>query len=166
MRAANAPRVVFDCMVFLQGAARRTSPAKACLDLAEEGLVELCLSVEILAEVRDVLTRPETQRKFPALLPPKVDEAVLRLSAKAMHFSDVPAKFRYERDPKDEPYINLAIAAEAKYLVTRDNDLLALMDDSKETGKSFRSDYPFLTILDPASFLKQIRDQSRHPDQH
>ncbi len=43
-------RVVFDCMIFLQGAARRDSPAGACLDLAEQGHIELCVSSEIMAE--------------------------------------------------------------------------------------------------------------------
>ena len=51
-------RVVFDCMVFLQGAASPDGPAAACLRLAEKGHVELCVSSEILSEVRDVLTRP------------------------------------------------------------------------------------------------------------
>ena len=51
-------RAVFDCMVFLQGAARRESPAGACLLLAELEAVELCLSEEILSEIRDVLARP------------------------------------------------------------------------------------------------------------
>jgi predicted nucleic acid-binding protein len=60
-------RVVFDCMVFLQGAARRESPAAACLLLAEFGVVELCVSTEILSEIRGVLTRPSIQRRFPVL---------------------------------------------------------------------------------------------------
>jgi len=46
-------RVVFDCVVFLQGAARRGSPAAACLLLAELGVVELCVFTEVLSEIRD-----------------------------------------------------------------------------------------------------------------
>ena len=34
-------RAVFDCMIFLQGAARRASPAGASLVLAELGVIEL-----------------------------------------------------------------------------------------------------------------------------
>lgn len=40
--------VVFDGMVFLQGAARAAGPVAACLRLAEAGYVELFLSDEIL----------------------------------------------------------------------------------------------------------------------
>ncbi|MBV8610380.1 MAG: PIN domain-containing protein, partial [Singulisphaera sp.] len=54
------PRVVFDCMVLLQAAARVTGPAAACLRAVREGRLELFLSPEILSEVRDVLTRPKT----------------------------------------------------------------------------------------------------------
>ena len=65
---------VFDCMVFLQGAARRGGPAGLCLSLAEAGAIRLFLSDEILAEVLDVLTRPELRRKFPILTEKYVDE--------------------------------------------------------------------------------------------
>jgi predicted nucleic acid-binding protein len=43
--------------------------------------------------------------------------------------NEVPRVFEYPRDPNDEPYINLAIPARAKYLVSRDKDLLDLMSD-------------------------------------
>ena len=100
MRAAEPPRVVFDCMVFLQGAARQTSPAKACLDLVEHGFVQLCLSAEIVAEVEDVLTRPEVQSKFPALIPTDVEAFVARLAREAVHFLNVPANFTMSETPK------------------------------------------------------------------
>ena len=62
----------------------------------------------------------------------------------------VPVSFRY-RDPDDEPYLNLAIAVSADYLVTRDNDLLDLMQDS-----AFRVRFPSLTILDPVTALRLL----------
>lgn len=161
MSESEVPRVIFDCMVFLQGAARKTSPARACLNLAEEGFVELCLSAAILAEVKDVLTRPETRKRFPDLTIPDVEEFLANISSQAMIYLNVPEEFRYARDPKDEPYVNLALVARAKYLVTRDSDLLDLMDESTEEGRAFRFKYPFLTILDPVAFLKKMatRDQ-------
>jgi len=147
-------------MVFLQGAARQTSPAKACLDLAENGFVQLCLSAEIVAEVKDVLTRPEVQSKCPALIPMDVDAFMARLSMEAVHLLNVPAKFHYERDPKDTPYINLALVAQAEYLVTRDTDLLALMRETTEPGRAFRFRYPFLIILERVAFLRAMRSRS------
>ena len=40
--------------------------------------------------------------------------------------------------------------------MTRDTDLLDLMDESTEAGKVFRFKYPFLRILDPLAFLREI----------
>jgi predicted nucleic acid-binding protein len=70
-RRAVETRAVFDCMVFLQGAARRESPVGACLllvdlGMVELGMIELCISEEILAEIRDVLTRPRSLCRLPA----------------------------------------------------------------------------------------------------
>jgi hypothetical protein len=87
-------------MVFLQGAARQISPAKACLDLAENDLVQLCLSAEIVAEVQDVLTRPEVQRKFPALVSMDVEAFIARLSMAAVQFLNVLAEFTTSVIPK------------------------------------------------------------------
>jgi predicted nucleic acid-binding protein len=51
-------RVVFDCMIFLQAAARPKGPAAECMRSVTAGRLELFLSPAIVAEVRDVLTRP------------------------------------------------------------------------------------------------------------
>ena len=111
----------------------------------------LCVSGEILAEVRDVLTRPKTQRRFPLLTPEWAESFVENAASKALVFSDVPKTEALERDPKDEPYLNLAITAKAHYLVSRDRDLLDLMSD-----ENFRQRHPDLQILDPAAFLPEI----------
>ena len=66
-----------------------------------------------------------------------VEAFVARLAMAAVQFLNVPAEFHYERDPKDTPYINLALVAQAEYLVTRDTDLLALMHETTEPGQSF-----------------------------
>lgn len=107
-------RVVFDCMVYLQGVARPESAAGACLLLVE-------------------------------------------LEKRAKVISDVPRAFAYERDPKDEPYINLAIAVGASYLVSRDHDTLVLADPSLPNGERLRQQAPGLRILDTVAFLAEIR---------
>src|SRR5262249_51541650 len=147
---------VFDCMVFLQGAARPAGPARACFHLVEEERVTLCLSAEILAEVRDVLTRPKTLRQFPLLSVEWVETFVQNVQSKAVLFSEVPRAYTLERDPKDEVYLNLALAAAAHYLVSRDRDLLDLMNDA-----TFREHFPNLTILDPVAFLQAMVGQGR-----
>lgn len=146
------PRVVFDCMVFLQGAARATSPARACFHFVEEDRATLFVNAEILAEVRDVLARPKLQRKFPSLSPAWAESFVRNVAIKAVAVADVPTAMALERDPKDEPYLNLAIGVNAGYLVSRDLDLLDLMNE-----REFRERFPELKIVDPETFLEEMR---------
>jgi predicted nucleic acid-binding protein len=53
-------------------------------------------------------------------------------------------------------YINLAIVANAAYLVSRDKDLLDLMTTSTDVARQFRSRYPFLRIKTAAEFIIAI----------
>ncbi len=145
------PRVVFDCMVYLQGAGRPLGPARACFRLVDDGKVMLCISSDILTEVRDVLSRPKSREKFPLLTTEWVGTFVENAERKAIVLGEVPRIFILERDPKDEPYLNLAIASGAEYLVSRDKDMLDLMSDD-----TFRQRYPALTILDPPAFLQAM----------
>jgi putative PIN family toxin of toxin-antitoxin system len=148
------PPVVYDCMVFLQGAGRPASPARACLDLVDGDQVTLCISPAILAEIRDVLTRPKTRRTFPRLTPAWVESFVQNLESKAVLVADVPRAWTLERDPKDEAYLDLAVHVKARFLVSRDKDLLDLMKEA-----AFRTRFPDLTILDPPAFLQAMAQQ-------
>jgi predicted nucleic acid-binding protein len=66
----------------------------------------------------------------------------------------VPQRVKYERDPDDEPLLNLVLEARARYLVTRDNDLLDLMAANSPDGEALRREIPDLVILDPPAFLR------------
>ena len=154
--ATEEPRVVFDCMIFLQATASESGPSFQCLRKVETDELCLFVSQEILDEVRAVLLRPKVQRKLPLLTPERVDALLKRLRMKAILATDIPQVFQYERDPKDEKYVNLALAVNAQYLVSRDLDLLALMDDTLLAGKDFRERFPYLRILNPVAFLREI----------
>src|SRR5258708_32184365 len=165
--SADRPKIraVFDCMVFLQGAARRESPAGACLLLVDLEAIELCISEAIVAEVRDVLTRPRVRLRFPALTDELIERFLVALGKRALTIPGVPRVFLYERDRKDEPYINLAIAAEASYLVSRDPDVLGLANPDDPDGERLRHYAPRLQILDPGSFLVEMLRQIGAPGQ-
>ena len=68
----------------------------------------------------------------------------------------VPRVFEYSRDPDDEPYLNLAIAARAAFLVSRDRDLLDLMTGHDAESKQFRQRFRFLKVIEPVGFLNEI----------
>jgi putative PIN family toxin of toxin-antitoxin system len=151
-------RVVFDCVVFLQGAARRGNAARACLDLADDGKVELCLSADVLREIDDVLQRPEILRKFPLIDSHVSQTLLLTLRNRATFVANVPKAFRLPRDLDDEPYTDLAIAADAQFLVTwNDRHLTYLMRKDTPEGIEFCNRFPTLRIVDPPTFLNAIR---------
>lgn len=143
---------VFDCMVFLQAVTNDRSPAWACLELVESGNVRIFLSQAVLGEVADVLRRPKIRAKFSRLTDKQVDRFLQKLVTLAEVVVDVPDAGLMLRDPNDLPYLNLAIAAHAQYIVTRDRDLLDLANDQE-----FRRRHPDLQIVDPVAFLQTPR---------
>lgn len=150
------PKVVFDCMVYLQAAAREESPAAACLRLAENDLVQLFVCSDILDEIKDVLSRPNIRRRFSELTDETVTAFVERLRKTAELIENVPRRFTLTRDADDEAYLNLAIEIHADHLVSRDNDLLDLTKSTTADGIEFQGRFPSLKILDPVAFLKEI----------
>jgi putative PIN family toxin of toxin-antitoxin system len=163
MSDGSRPRAVFDCMVFLQATASPTGPAARCLFAVDEGAIELVTDNDILSEVRDVLNRPSVRSKNPRITDDTVRELLRRVEKMSVMLADVPRVFIHPRDPKDEPYVNLAIASEARYLVTRDKDLLDLARPDTPEGKKFAERFPGLTILDPVAFLAVIRPPAEGP---
>src|SRR5438128_1752999 len=126
----DTPGAVFDCNVFLQALIAEGGPAAACIGLVDARQVALLLSPETLAEAVDVLGRTQLRRKYHTLSDQRVREFLEHAQAVAVMVTDVPQLVILARDPKDEKYINLALAAGAKYLVTRDKDLLDLRNDA------------------------------------
>jgi putative PIN family toxin of toxin-antitoxin system len=145
---ASPPGVVFDCVAYLQAVAGPSGPAARLLELLEAGRFALYVSDHVLAEVREVLDRPKVRAKNPAVTDESTAELLARLARLATKVNDIPNVFTLPRDPDDEPYVNLALAAGANYLVTRDKDLLDLMRDP-----GFRAKHPHLTILNPVALL-------------
>ena len=154
------PKVVFDCNVFVQAFFNVNGPAASCVRLIENDVVTLLLSTVVLAELRDVLNRPKLQRRFHAASRDLVDEFLRSLLDKADIVKEVGQQFNFKRDPKDEMYINLALSADARYLISRDNDLLDLMKET-DAGKDFRRRFPSLTILNPVAFLREVQKTSK-----
>ncbi len=151
MTHEGKPRVVFDCNIFFQATRNENGPAAKALRLLESGGFSLFVSSTILEEVRDVLTDPDIRSKNPSITDQMVIELFERLRTTAELATDIPKCFMLERDPDDAHYVDLALSATATYLVTRDNDLLDLMNDPQ-----FRNQYPALNVLDPVSFLQEF----------
>jgi predicted nucleic acid-binding protein len=83
-----------------------------------------------------------------------VERFLLKVATLATLIHDVPTAMQFPRDPKDEPYLNLAIVTKASFIVTRDPDMLSLMSD-----ESYKTSYPTLSIIDPPAFLRHVRTE-------
>lgn len=157
MSKTERPTVVFDCMIYLQGLIKEKGPAIDCLEVFERGAVKLLVSDEILGEIADVLARPKLQARYSLLTKERAGKLIEILKDKAELIEEVPSRFTYPRDPKDEKYINLAIQAKADYIVSRDGDLLDLMTNHTEEAKDFRQRFRSLRVISPVEFLNMIR---------
>ncbi len=73
-----------------------------------------------------------------------------------MLLRNVPKRFKLPRDPDDEPYVNAAIESGAQFLITRDRDLLELMNSDTKDGRDFQFRFPQLKILNPVDFLRAL----------
>src|SRR5579862_670441 len=148
---AGKPGVVFDTGVVLQAGLRPHGPSGRVVSLIDQDLFVLHVSEECIEEYEDVLTRPKIRAKNPHLTDVLTAAIIERIRNSGILRSELPSHFQYSRDPEDEHVINLAIETGAQFLVSRDNDLLALMGDEE-----FCRRFPDLTILDPVAFLQEL----------
>jgi len=152
-------RVVFDCMIFLQAVMSEKSVAFKLFELMKENAFTLFISIEMLAEVKNVLSRPYIRTKNLQITDETVQTFLNRVLSKANLTNKIPKHFQYSRDPKDEKYINLAVEAEAHYIVSRDKDLLDLMTDIDAESKAFRQKFRWLKVVAPVEFLRIIAEK-------
>jgi uncharacterized protein len=146
--------VVFDTNIFLQALIVQRGPAVRCLEDFDQGRIYLAVSRETLAEIADVLSRPHLMEKYPLLTSERIAELLRRLRYDGIYLRRVKRRVTYPRDPDDEPYLNLALEVEADYLISRDSDLLDLMNWEREEGRAFRRRFRLLKIVTPVEFLK------------
>ena len=152
--------VVFDCNIFLQAAANEKSPAAACFRLVEERIIRLFVSEETLKELEEVLSRDFIKKRF-GLSDEAIKEFVRNLRILAELLPHVPNVFSLPRDVDDEVYINLAVASDSDYLITRDKDLLDLMSGYDTESKQFRQKFRALKIVEPVEFLRIVEREMR-----
>jgi len=140
-------KVIFDCNTFVQALLNPHGVAAACAELIKRREATLYVSPQILVEIRDVLQRPNITKRLLSLTVEGVEAFLEDIVGHAITIRDVPEKFRYERDPEDEPYINLAAAVAADYIVSRDKDLLDLMTGTTVECKEFRQRFRPLKVI-------------------
>lgn len=146
--------VVYDCNVFVQALININGPSGACIRLALAKDVSLFLSEPVLAEIRQAPARRATAKL--GVTAARTETLIENLLTAAVIVTDVLERFVYSRDPDDAHYVNLALAVDAKLIVSRDRDLLSLMDPVQSDGRDFLARFPALRILDPVAFLREL----------
>ena len=113
--------IVFDASTVVSAALKADSVPERALLRAEE-LDVLALSTAVDTEIAEVLSRP----KFARILSRERREEILRNLRGAAVWFDPSIRITECRDPKDDKYLELALAAGVEIIVSSDDDLLVL----------------------------------------
>lgn len=122
----QSTRIVVDTNVWLRYLIK---PGAAIRELVETwwlgGHVQMVVSSELLSELEDVLARPALQRFIQTAEGQTLLETIRLLAEVIPALGPIPA---FTRDPKDDKFIACALAGQARFVVTTDDDLLVLAE--------------------------------------
>jgi putative PIN family toxin of toxin-antitoxin system len=153
-----AERVVFDCNIFAQTLITPTGNAGRCVERVLDGSLILYWSDYALGEIRRIPEK-ETPRRL-GVTPGRVEALIARLSPIAHLIPNPPSVYHHPIDPKDSHYVDLAVASDAKLIVSRDKHLLNLTDPSKPGATAFAARFPDLRVLQPEQLLALLRAEN------
>ncbi len=149
-------RIVCDCNVLFQALVSAKGPSRAVFDAAVQGRFALFISNYVIRELKSVVSRPDLIRRFD-ISKESLQDFLAVIELRSTLIEDVPHVFDLPRDPKDAHFVDLAVAAKAQLIVSRDNDLLSLADRANVHGKDFAARFPVITILTPPQLLERLR---------
>jgi putative PIN family toxin of toxin-antitoxin system len=130
-------KLILDTNVFISGIFWSGTPAKI-LNAWHERKIKIICSLEILDEysrVSDILSK-----KYPGVDMAPFINLMIR---DAELFTPIKLKTPVSRDPDDDKFIEVALAANCHLIVSGDNDLLSV------TG------YKDIEIINPSEFVKK-----------
>ena len=130
-------KLILDTNVFISGIFWSGTPAKI-LNAWYEKKIKIVCSLEILDEysrVSDILSK-----KYPSVGMAPFINLMIR---DAELFTPIKLKTPVSRDPDDDKFITVALAANCHLIVSGDNDLLSV------TG------YKDIEIINPSEFVKK-----------
>jgi len=117
-------RVVADTNTVVSGLLWRGAPRKV-LDAARKGTIELFTSIDLLAELEDVLGREKFARRLSlAQIGPR--QLVVGYAALAIPVTPLEIAAVIVDDPDDDAVLACALAAGAEVIVSGDSHLLRL----------------------------------------
>lgn len=149
-------RVVCDTNVLPQALARPAGPAGACIDAVRKGRITLCSSAALIAELSMAASRPSIRAKL-RLTDADTSHFLEELRSIGSLIDPVPVVFEHVADPKDSMIVNLAVAAGAHVITSRDRHLRSLRDATTPAGSEFMSRFGFIEVFTPIELLNRVR---------
>jgi putative PIN family toxin of toxin-antitoxin system len=136
-------RAVLDTNVLVSGLIGEHSPPRQIVDAWLDGRYTLVTSLYQIEELHHVLTYPRIARQV-RLADSELEMILVALLSQA---EVVPGRLHLPgvtRDPKDDPLVACAQEGGAGYIVSGDQDLLAL------------SDYEGIQVVSPRQFVDSV----------
>ena len=152
-------RAVYDTMIFYQWAVLPAGRQHGTVRALYDGRIRLCLSRDLVSEVRDLLARPNIRARAPHLTDQRVADVLAAAGKFADWIPDVPNVFTIPEHPKDDHLFNLAIEAKADYLMTFETRLLEMNKAKSAPARQLRQLAPNLRIVRPDAFARALRTQ-------
>ena len=139
-------RIVLDTNVLVSGLLQPLGNPAQILSLALAGAIQVCHDERILAEYAEVLARPRF--KLDAAL---VRDVLAKLEQDGVAVDATGQTSLNLPDPDDEPFLAVALAAAADFLVTGN-----LADYPKQKCKG-------CAAVSPAEFMERWQNPARQP---
>jgi uncharacterized protein len=136
-------RVVLDANVLVSGILSSNGAPARILDAWRERRLQLCVSTPILDEVARVLRYPKIAKRH-GWTEEETDVFVSTLASLSVPTMPEISLEVIVRDPTDNRYLECAVAARARYVVSGDRDLLDLQT------------YEEIAIVTPRVFLDRL----------
>lgn len=131
--------LVLDTNVIISALLSPDGPPAEIVKLWEADRIEVATSLVLLAELERVLEYPRVREHFED--PSGVTVLLKRFRVVATLVEPGPDLDVIERDPSDNRFLECAVAANASYIISGDDHLLAI------------GEYRGIVILKPADFL-------------
>lgn len=139
----NPPRIVLDTNVLVSAMLSRRGASYALLNLIESAAFAVCVSVPLVLEYEDALRRDAIKGRVTSSSVDDVLDYMCDVAEKhQVHYLWRP----HLKDPKDDMVLELALAADCKYIVTYN-----LRDFRIQTRGALR-------VLTPGEFLNLLKE--------
>jgi uncharacterized protein len=135
----SRPRIVIDTNVLISAAIQPSGLPAQLIELIAYRVFELCVSAEMLAEYREVFSRP----KFAGLNPQRVSHLLALIAGEARMVTPTE-RLSVSRHESDNRIYECAAAAKADYIITGNT-------------KHFHRDYETTKIVNPRQLLGLLK---------